>query len=84
MQKRYPQEGYTAEDDTLQDPIAFDDIESVKGAITIAQQNLRKYQLSTMGDRARQLTPVSIRQLTQPDWRKVFEAAVNGEDTLHG
>jgi hypothetical protein len=84
MQKRYPQIGYTAEDDTLQDPIAFDDMESVRGALAIAEQNLRKYQLSTMGDRARQLTPISVRQLTRPDWRKVFEATTNDEDTLHG
>jgi hypothetical protein len=83
FQKRYPQQEYTPENDTLQDPISFLDTDELGKAIRISQTNLTHYQLSTIGGRARQLTPVSIRQLTQPDWNKIFEMPVEGEDPAH-
>jgi hypothetical protein len=83
IQQRYPLDGYKSDEDMLRDPILFLNGRDVGRAIEIAQKNLRHYQLSTMDDRARQLTPVSIRQLTKPDWRKVFEMPEEGGDFVH-
>jgi hypothetical protein len=83
FQMRYPVKDYNPDEDTLRDPLCFLSAEGVGSAIKIAQQNLERYQLSTMGERARQLTPVSIRQLTEPDWRRVFEAPGEDGEMLH-
>ena len=83
VQQRYPLDEYKSDEDTLRDPVMFLNGRDVGRAIRIAQGNLEHYQLSTMGDKARQLTPVSIQQLTEPDWRKVFETPSEDGDFLH-
>jgi len=65
------------DDDTLQDPVSFSTPQQVASAIAKCQAVLNEYQLSTLQHRARQLTPVSIRQLTEPEWSKVFGPALD-------
>lgn len=67
----YPQDGH-ADDDMLLDPYLFLDANDVASALDKCQKFLMDCQLSTLRHRARQLTPISIRQLTEPDWSKVF------------
>jgi len=73
-----PQLDTYLDNDTLHDPISFLTAYQVCNAITICQTVLENNQLSTINHRARQLTPISIRQLSQPDWTKVFEPMVEG------
>ena len=81
--QRYPLDEYKPDEDTLKDPILFLNGREIERAIEISQKNLQRFQLSTMGNRARQLTPVSIQQLTDPDWRKVFEMPAEDGDIIH-
>lgn len=60
------------DEDTLRDPREFINAHQVARALMKCQGELRKHQLSTFGHKARQLTPVSIKQLTQPQWTKDF------------
>jgi len=71
------------DEDTLRDPVTFLDAKGVSGALTICQDVLVKYQLSTLNQKARQLTPVSILQLTRPEWTKDFADIATGEDGQH-
>jgi hypothetical protein len=64
--------GYPAADDTLHDPFLFFSATDVKSALEKCQKGLTDCQLSTFQHKARQLTPVSILQLTEPEWSKVF------------
>ncbi len=66
------------DNDTLNDPIRLLTPEQVRKAIAVCQSVLKNNQLSTLNHRARQLTPISIRQLSQPDWAKVFEHSPEG------
>jgi hypothetical protein len=70
------------DDDTLRDPVRFINAHQVAQALEMCQKILKGYQLSTFGHKARQLTPVSIKQLTQPEWSKdfPFDAAGGTED----
>lgn len=60
------------DDDTKWDPIPFNSAGQVEKAIEFCQKELEKYQLLTFGRMARQLTPVSIRQLSRPEWAREF------------
>jgi len=71
---------YHLADDTLHDPIAFLNPTDVKNAIDKCQSVLEDYQLATLNHKARQLTPISIQQLTQPDWLKTFSQITEGVD----
>ena len=82
--RQYPMPEYKSDVDTLRDPVLFLDGREIGRAVKISQDNLVLYQLSTMGNRARQLTPISIRQLTEPDWRKVFELPEEDGELAHG
>jgi hypothetical protein len=66
------------DDDTRWDPIAFISASQVGKAIEICQKELEKYQLLSFGRLARQLTPVSIRQLSRPEWAKEFPFETGG------
>jgi hypothetical protein len=68
------------DEDTLRDPLGFSTAQQVASAATTAQKVLEQYQLSTLQNKARQLTPVSIRQLTEPEWNKVFDILRDGEN----
>ena len=70
--------GVHLDDDSLHDPIRLLTPEQVCGAITKCQTVLERNQLSTINHRARQLTPISIRQLSQPDWAKVLGDSSEG------
>jgi len=60
------------DDDTLHDPVYFQGVEHVIKALEKCQDMLKHHQLSTLENKARQLTPLNIRQLTEPEWNKVF------------
>jgi len=66
------------DDDSLHDPLRLRNSNELCTAIAICQTVLRKNQLSTLNHRARQLTPISILQLSQPNWAKVFENLTEG------
>ena len=63
------------DDDSLYDPKLFISPSAVRLAIDKCQIELEKHQMSTFNHKARQLTPISIRQLTRPNWSKEFEKA---------
>ena len=67
------------DDDTKWDPIPFNSAVQVGNAIEFCQKELEKYQLLTFGRMARQLTPVSIRQLSRPEWTREFHFGAEGE-----
>jgi len=81
--RRHRLEGYSFDDDTLRDPIQFINAGGVLRALITCQDHLKRHQLSTMNQSARQLTPVSIRQLAQPEWSKDFEIAAEDEGVMH-
>jgi hypothetical protein len=60
------------DDDSLHDPIPLRTPEEVCNVIKKCQAILERNQLSTINHRARQLTPISIRQLSRPNWVKDF------------
>ncbi|MGA1826269.1 MAG: RNA-directed DNA polymerase [bacterium] len=65
--------------DTLNDPIQFNSYEELAKAIETAQDILCKHQMATLQYNARQLIPISVRQLTySPEWKIAFGNA--GED----
>ncbi len=64
--------GEFLDDDSLYDPIQFVTAEQVCKAIEKCKAILVENQLSTINHRARQLTPISIRLLSKPNWTKVF------------
>ena len=68
-----PLEGYVFDIDTGRDPATFSSAHQVRDALRISQNRLEDYQLSTLNQKARQLTPVSIKQLTEPEWNAVFD-----------
>lgn len=68
------------DDDTLKDPVSFISAREVAKASERCLNILQDYQLSTFGYKARQLTPVSIKQLTQPEWSKEFPFTGGVED----
>lgn len=69
----------SVDDDTVRDPIRFINVYQVEQALQKCQKILDDYQLSTFNHKARQLTPVSIKQLTQPDWTNDFPFDDTGE-----
>lgn len=69
-------EGHYIDDDTLHDPVSFINAKEVADALSVCQKVLEKFQLSTFGHEARQLTIIDILQLTQPDWNKVYSLSV--------
>lgn len=76
--KAAPQDAGHVDDDTLRDPVSFSSAQQVASAVVKCQAVLEEYQLSTLQHKARQLTPVSIRQLTEPEWNKVFGLPMEG------
>jgi hypothetical protein len=66
------------DDDSLNDPIPLRTPEEVCNVIIKCQAILERNQLSTINHRARQLTPISIRQLSRPNWVKDFEESPEG------
>jgi hypothetical protein len=66
------------DDDSLHDPIPLRTPEEVCTVIKKCQAILERNQLSTINHRARQLTPISIRQLSQPNWVKDFGDSPEG------
>ncbi len=60
------------DDDSLHDPLLLLTSNQVCAAIKKCQSVLEKNQLSTINHKARQLTPVSIRQLSHPNWAKEY------------
>lgn len=64
--------GEFLDDDSLHDPFQLLSAQGVCLAIEKCQAILKENQLSTINHRARQLTPISIRLLTRPDWTKEF------------
>jgi len=76
-------EGYSFDDDTLRDPLQFRDTGKVSSALITCQDHLKRHQLSTMDQSARQITPVSIRQLAKPEWSKDFGGALEDEGSVH-
>ncbi|NQT55026.1 MAG: hypothetical protein HQ551_02220 [Desulfobacteraceae bacterium] len=71
---------YPLDDDMIHDPIYFLYASDVVNAINIAQNVLSNYHLVTFGGYSRQLTPVSILQLTQPVWKDVFRQNKKARD----
>jgi len=65
-------------DDSIHDPIRLLTVNEVCLVIEKSQNVLVENQLSTLDHRARQLTPINIRQLSNSDWSKVFEKAQEG------
>lgn len=66
------------DDDTLNDPLKLLSASDVIIAVEKCQAILTENQLSTLNHRARQLTPMSIRQLTQPNWSRDFLVVSDG------
>jgi hypothetical protein len=66
------------DDDSMHDPIRLRTPEEVRNVITKCQAILERNQLSTINHRARQLTPISIRQLSRPNWTKDFSDSPEG------
>lgn len=60
------------DDDSLHDPIPLRSPEEVCNVIEKCQAILERNQLSTINHKARQLTPISIRQLSHPNWIRDF------------
>lgn len=73
-----PTLGVQLDDDTLHDPIPLRTPEEVCNVLKRCQAILEKNQLSTINHRARQLTPISIRQLSRPNWGKDFGETPEG------
>jgi hypothetical protein len=71
------------DNDTLRDPVEFLNAQQVVQALQLCQKKLGEYQLSTLRERARQLTPISVRQLTEPEWAKVFLPSEVEDDESH-
>ena len=70
--------GANIDDDSLHDPIPLLTAERVCWAIEKCKAVLEQYRLSTINHRARQLTPISIQQLSWPDWAKAFGSMQEG------
>lgn len=66
------------DDDSLHDPIPLRTPEEVCNVIKKCQAILERNQLSTINHRARQLTPISIRQLSRPNWVKDYGETPEG------
>ena len=80
--KRY-QQVEAIDDDTLTDPIRFDNQSLVSVAIKHAQAILEEYQMATLQYNARQLIPISIRQLTRDyNWQQEFMDVGATNDTI--
>jgi hypothetical protein len=69
---RKPSLAVQLDNDSLHDPIPLRTPVEVVNAIKKCQAVLVNFQLSTIDHRARQLTPISIRQLSRPNWVKDF------------
>lgn len=74
----WPFLGKPPHDDSVHDPLRLQSSEEVRRVIEKCQQELERNQLSTINHRARQLMPISIRQLSQPEWAKDFELSLYG------
>ncbi len=75
---RKPSLAVQLDNDSLHDPIPLHTPQEVCKAINKCQSILKENQLSTIDHRARQLTPISIRQLSRPDWVKDFGESPEG------
>ena len=60
------------DDDSLHDPMRFMSAGEVAEGVRKCQSLLEECQLSTLGHKARQLTPIDIRLLTEPEWTLLF------------
>jgi len=78
MENLKPSLGGYLDDDSLHDPVQLRTAEDVCERIEQCQKLLKRNQLSTINHRARQLTPISIRDLSNPDWSKAFESVQEG------
>jgi hypothetical protein len=76
--RRKPSLAVQLDNDSLHDPIPLHTPQEVCNAINKCQSVLKEYRLSTIDHRARQLTPISIRQLSRPDWVKDFGVSPEG------
>jgi hypothetical protein len=61
------------DDDRLLDPYPLITAREVAVVLSVCQEVLKNCQLSTLRHRARQLTPINVRQLTDPNWSEVFK-----------
>lgn len=62
------------------DPVMLIDAGGLERAIDTAQTQLKEQQLSTMGGRSRQLTPIIVLQLTDSVWSRNFQMPQNGDE----
>jgi hypothetical protein len=76
--RRKPSLAAQLDDDSLHDPIPLHTPQEVCNAINKCQSILKRNQLSTIDHRARQLTPIRIRQLSRPNWVKDFGESPEG------
>ena len=70
--KRNAQSGLEFSDDTTGDPIEIGSALMMARAIAIVQKDLLRNQISTLGNRPRQLTPINLMLLTGASWREYF------------
>jgi hypothetical protein len=75
-----PDLGISLHNDSLHDPIRLITAKGVCQAINECKTVLERNQLSTLDHKARQLTPISIRDLSNPNWSKAFKDVQEGED----
>ncbi len=68
------------DDDTLHDPMRLRSPSEVVSAIEKCQVVLKAHQLSTLNHRARQLTPIDVGQLTDPEWSRAVRDVSTEED----
>lgn len=68
------------DDDTEKDPVSFIQISDLLNAIELSQNQLNNFQLSTLNEQARQLTPVDLKLLTEPNWKDIFHTGLTDND----
>jgi hypothetical protein len=61
------------DEDTGNDPVRLIEIRQLIEAIEVAQAELERNQIATLGHRYRQLTPVNLMHLTDSDWQSYFQ-----------
>lgn len=68
------------DDDMLYDPLEIKSLDHAKNVIVKCQKVLEDNQISTFNHRARQLIPVSIKQLSNPNWKNDFPLGKDNND----
>jgi len=79
MENLKPSIVQSPDDDSLHDPVLLRNVEDVCQRINQCQEHLKRNRLSTINDKPRQLTPISIRDLSNPEWSKAFKDVQEGE-----